>query len=80
VERVFLPRSVEIDAAESALHWGLVAFVSGHPIVTLSEADGAISASVPLAEDKFTIHRHWPSDFLIRCGSRCSHDKIAVAG
>jgi hypothetical protein len=27
--RVFLPRSLEIDAAETALRWSLVAFVSG---------------------------------------------------
>jgi hypothetical protein len=29
LDRVFLPRSSELDAAEDALRWGLVAFVSG---------------------------------------------------
>jgi hypothetical protein len=57
MERVFLPRSSELDAAEAALCWGLVAFVSGQRShVLLSEAGGAISARVPLAEDNFTIH------------------------
>jgi hypothetical protein len=81
VERVFLPRSAEVDAAESALRWGLVAFVSGQrDHVTLSEAGGAISAHVPLVEDNFTIHRHWPSDFLIKCGSQRVRDEVAAAG
>jgi hypothetical protein len=81
VERVFLPRSAELDAAESALRWGLVAFVSGQcSHVSLSEAGGAISAHVPLAEDNFTIHRHWSSDFLIKCGSRRVCDEVAAVG
>jgi hypothetical protein len=58
-----------------------VAFVSGQrDHVTLSEAGGAISVHVPLAEDNFTIHRHWPSDFLIKCGSRRVRDEVAAAG
>jgi hypothetical protein len=81
IGRVFLARSPEIDAAESALHWGLVAFVSRQrSFVTLSEAGGAISARVPMAEDNFTIHRHWPLDFLIRCSSRRVRDAVAAAG
>jgi hypothetical protein len=81
MERVFLPRSAEIDAAESGLRWGLVAFVSGQrACVSLSEAGGAISAQVPLVADNFTIHRHWPSDFLIKCGSRRVRDEVAAAG
>jgi hypothetical protein len=57
MERVFLPRSSKLDAAEAALRWGLVAFVSGQRShVSLSDAGGAISARVPLAEDNFTIH------------------------
>jgi hypothetical protein len=79
--RVFLPRSPEINTAEAALRWSLVAFVSGQlPFVTLSEAGGAISAKVSMAEDNFTVHRHWPSDFLIRCSSRCVRDAVAAAG
>jgi hypothetical protein len=81
LERVFLPRSSELDAAEDALRWGLVAFVSGQRShVSLSEAGGAIAARVPLAEDNFSIHRHWPSDFLIKCGSRRVRDEVAAAG
>jgi hypothetical protein len=71
LDRAFLPRSAELDAAEAALRWGLVAFASGQRShVSLSEAGSAIAAHVPLAADNFSIHRHWPSDFLIKCGSR----------
>jgi hypothetical protein len=79
--RVFLLRSPEINTAEAALRWGLVAFVCDHrSFVTLSEAGGAISAKVPMAEDNFTVHRHWPSDFLIRCSSQRVRDAVAAAG
>jgi hypothetical protein len=63
------------------MRWGLVAFVSQQRThATLSKAGGAISAHVPLAEDNFTIHRHWPSDFLVLCGSRRIRDEVAAAG
>jgi hypothetical protein len=43
MERVFLPHSFELDAAEAALRWGLVAFVTGQRShVSLSEVSGPI--------------------------------------
>jgi hypothetical protein len=71
LETVVLPRSAEIVAAEAALRWGLVAFASGQRTsIPLSEAGAAISSNVPRAADNFSIHRHWPADFIVMCGSR----------
>ncbi|KAM0926107.1 hypothetical protein ACQ4PT_003923 [Festuca glaucescens] len=51
VNKVFVPRSDEINAAEAALRYALVAFVSGkRAYVTLSEASAALTARVPRAE------------------------------
>ncbi|KAM0914766.1 hypothetical protein ACQ4PT_011305 [Festuca glaucescens] len=80
VESVFLPRTAEIDAAEAALRYALVAFVSGkHTYIPLSEAGAALAARVPRAEDNFTVHRSWPADFLFVCSSRRVHDEIMAA-
>jgi hypothetical protein len=78
---VFLPRSAEVDEAEAELRWALVAFVSGQrPTVSLSEVGEAIARMVPRADGNFSIHRHWPSDFLLVCSSRRVRDKVAAAG
>jgi hypothetical protein len=80
LEVVVLPRSAEIVAAEAALRWGLVAFASGQRTsIPLSEAGAAISSSVPRAVD-FSIHRHWPADFIIMCCSRRVWDEVVAAG
>jgi hypothetical protein len=81
LEAVVLPRSAEIVAAEAALRWGLVAFASGQRTsIPLSEAGAAISSSVPRAVDNFSIHRHWPADFIVMCGSRHVRDEVVAAG
>ncbi|KAM0881833.1 hypothetical protein ACQ4PT_032692 [Festuca glaucescens] len=80
VESVFLPRTAEIDAAEAALRYALVAFVSRkRAYILLSEAGAALAARVPRAEDNFTVHRSWPADFLFVCSSRRVRDEIMAA-
>jgi hypothetical protein len=80
VGRVFIPRSEEIDAAEGALRYALVAFVSvKRAYVTLSEAGTALAERVPRADDNFTVHRSWPADFLFVCSSRRVGDEILAA-
>uniref|UniRef100_A0ACD5XL44 Uncharacterized protein n=1 Tax=Avena sativa TaxID=4498 RepID=A0ACD5XL44_AVESA len=81
METVILPRSAEIVAAEGALRWALVAFVSGQrSSVSLIEAGAAVMAQVPRAEDNLTVHRSWPADFLLVCSSRRVRDDIMAAG
>uniref|UniRef100_A0ACD5YRB2 Uncharacterized protein n=1 Tax=Avena sativa TaxID=4498 RepID=A0ACD5YRB2_AVESA len=81
MEAVIIPRSAEIVAAEDALRWALVAFVSGQRSnVSLIEAGAAVAAQVPRAEDNFTIHRSWPADFLLVCSSRRVRDDVVAAG
>ncbi|KAM0828533.1 hypothetical protein ACQ4PT_067481 [Festuca glaucescens] len=80
VGRVFIPRSEEIAAAEGALRYALVAFVSGkRAYVTLSEASTALAERVPRAADNFTVRRSWPADFLSVCSSRRVRDEIMAA-
>ncbi|KAM0911173.1 hypothetical protein ACQ4PT_013676 [Festuca glaucescens] len=80
VESVFVPRSGEINAAEAALRYALVAFVSGkRAYIPLSEAGAALAARVPRAEDNFTVHRAWPADFLFVCSSRRVRDEVMAA-
>ncbi|KAM0835444.1 hypothetical protein ACQ4PT_062936 [Festuca glaucescens] len=80
VGRVFIPRSEEIAAAEGALRYALVAFVSGkRAYVTLSEASTALAERVPRAANNFMVHRSWPADFLFVCSSRRVRDEIMVA-
>uniref|UniRef100_A0ACD5TKI7 Uncharacterized protein n=1 Tax=Avena sativa TaxID=4498 RepID=A0ACD5TKI7_AVESA len=81
METVILPRSTEIVAAEGALRWALVAFVSGQrSSISLIEAGAAVAARVPRAEDNFTVHRSWPADFLVVCSSRRVRDDVMAAG
>ncbi|KAM0859096.1 hypothetical protein ACQ4PT_047417 [Festuca glaucescens] len=80
VETVFVPRTEEINAAEAALRYALVAFVSGkRAYIPLSEAGAALMARVPQAEDNFTVHLSWPADFLFICSSRRVRDEIMAA-
>ncbi|KAM0910367.1 hypothetical protein ACQ4PT_014200 [Festuca glaucescens] len=80
VDKVFVPRSDEINAAEAALRYALVAFVSGkRAYITLSEAGVALAARVPRVEENFTVHRSWPADFLFVCSSRRVRDEIMAA-
>jgi hypothetical protein len=60
---------------------GLVAFASSQRTsIPLSEAGAVISSSVPRAADNFSIHRHWPADFIVMCGSRHVRDEVVAAG
>lgn len=81
METVILPRLAEIAAAEEALRWALVTFVSGQRShVSLIEASAAVAAQIPRAEDNFTIHRSWPDDYLLVCSSRRVRDDVMAAG
>uniref|UniRef100_A0ACD5VFL4 Uncharacterized protein n=1 Tax=Avena sativa TaxID=4498 RepID=A0ACD5VFL4_AVESA len=81
MDSVIIPRSTEIAAAEGALRWALVAFVSGQRAsVSLIEAGVVVIAQVPRAEDNFTIHRSWPADFLLVYSSRRMRDDVVAAG
>uniref|UniRef100_A0ACD5Y5Q2 Uncharacterized protein n=1 Tax=Avena sativa TaxID=4498 RepID=A0ACD5Y5Q2_AVESA len=76
-----LPRSPEIAAAEDALRWAPVAFVSGHRShVSLIEAGAAVAAQVPRAEDNISVHRSWSADFLFVCNSSLVRDDVMAAG
>ncbi|KAM0925308.1 hypothetical protein ACQ4PT_004281 [Festuca glaucescens] len=80
VELVFVPRSAEINTAEAALRYAIVAFVSGkRAYIPLSEAGAALEVRVPRAEDNFTVHRAWPTDFLFVCSSRRVRDEVMAA-
>ncbi|KAM0881704.1 hypothetical protein ACQ4PT_032778 [Festuca glaucescens] len=80
VESVYVPCSAEIDTAEAALRYAVVAFVSGkRAYIPLSEAGAALAARVPRAEDNFTVHRAWPGDFLFVCSSRRVRDEVMAA-
>ncbi|KAM0899968.1 hypothetical protein ACQ4PT_020947 [Festuca glaucescens] len=80
VESVFIPRSAEIDTAEAALRYAIVAFVSRkRAYIPPSEAGAALAARVPRAKDNFTVHRAWPADFLFVCSSRRVRDEVMAA-
>jgi hypothetical protein len=71
---------VEVDAAEEALRYALVAFTAGsRAYIPLYEAGAALVARVPRAEDNFTVHRSSPGDFLFVCTSRRVRDEILAA-
>ncbi|KAM0829984.1 hypothetical protein ACQ4PT_066522 [Festuca glaucescens] len=72
--------TAEVDVAEDALRYALVAFVAGsRAYVTLSEARAALVARVPRAEDNITVHRSRPGDFLFVCSSRRVRDEVLAA-
>lgn len=56
-------------------------FVSGQRTkVSAIEAGAAVAAQEPRAEDNFTLHKFWPADFLLVCGSRRVRDDVVAAG
>ncbi|CAM0906138.1 unnamed protein product [Alopecurus aequalis] len=80
-EAVFIPRSAEIAAAEDALRWGLVAFMTGRRSrVPPREVLEAVERKIPRAGGNFSVHVHWPSDFLLVFGSRRIRDEVLTAG
>ncbi|KAK1695394.1 hypothetical protein QYE76_012091 [Lolium multiflorum] len=77
VEAVFVSRTAEVDGAEGALRYALVAFAAGsRAYITLSEAGAALVARVPRSEDNFTVHRSSPGDFLFVFTSRHVRDEV----
>jgi len=67
---VVLPRSAEIDEAESSLSLALVALVVGtRPPVTPAMVASQLQEVFGLDGASFTVKRFWPDDFIV-CFSR----------
>ncbi|KAM0924081.1 hypothetical protein ACQ4PT_005079 [Festuca glaucescens] len=79
-ERCIIYRTAEVDAAERALWWGLVAFVSGRRrSVSCAVASAAVLERFPELEGRFSVHRFWPADLLFVFDSRASRDVVLSA-
>ncbi|KAM0917391.1 hypothetical protein ACQ4PT_009556 [Festuca glaucescens] len=79
-ERCVIYRTPEVDDAEHALRWGVVAFVSGtRRSVTSEAAVAAVLAQFPSLEGHFSVHRFWPAEFLFVFDSRASRDTLLAA-
>ncbi|KAM0914629.1 hypothetical protein ACQ4PT_011374 [Festuca glaucescens] len=80
VERCIIYRTEEVEAAERALRWGLVAFVSGtRRIVSCSAASVAVLERFPKLQGHFSVHGFWPADLLFVFHSRASRDVVLAA-
>ncbi|KAM0869170.1 hypothetical protein ACQ4PT_040866 [Festuca glaucescens] len=79
-ERCVIYRTPEVDDAEHALRWGVVAFVSGtRRSVTSEAAVAAVLAQFPSLEGHFSVHRFWPTEFLFVFDLRASRDTLLAA-
>ncbi|KAM0822442.1 hypothetical protein ACQ4PT_071482 [Festuca glaucescens] len=79
-ERCIIYRTREVDEAERALKWGLVAFVSGtRRAVSCSAASAAVLERFPALEGHFSVHRFWPADLLFVFDSRAKRDTLLAA-
>jgi hypothetical protein len=80
VERCIIYRTEEVEAAERALRWGLVAFVSGNRrTVSCSAASAAVLERFPELQGHFSVHGFWPADLLFIFDSRASRDVVLAA-
>jgi hypothetical protein len=77
-ERGIIYRTPEVESAERALRWGLVAFVSGTRR-TVSCAAAAIVECFPELEGHFSMHAYWPVDILLIFDSRANRDILLTA-
>ncbi|KAM0878572.1 hypothetical protein ACQ4PT_034796 [Festuca glaucescens] len=79
-ERCIIYRTREVDEAERALKWGLVAFVSGtRRAVRCSAASAAVLERFPALEGHFSVHMFWPADLLFVFDSRANRDTLLAA-
>jgi hypothetical protein len=73
-------RTQEVEDAERALRWSLVAYVSGtRRAVSAESASAAVLARFPELEGHFIVHRFWPAEFLFVFDSRARKDVVAGA-
>ncbi|KAM0905606.1 hypothetical protein ACQ4PT_017280 [Festuca glaucescens] len=79
-ERCIIYRTREVDEAERALKWGLVAFVSGtRRAVSCSAALAAVLERFPSFDGHVSMHRFWPADLLFVFDSRAKRDILLAA-
>ncbi|KAM0826502.1 hypothetical protein ACQ4PT_068843 [Festuca glaucescens] len=79
-ERCIIYRTHEVDEAERALKWGLVAFVSGtRRAVSCSTTLAAVLERFPALDGHVSVHRYWPSDLLFVFDSRAKRDILLAA-
>lgn len=79
-ERCIIYRSHEVDEAEHALKWGLMAFVSStRRAVSYSAALAAVLERFPVLDGHVSVHRYWPSDLLFVFDSRSKRDVLLAA-
>ncbi|KAM0894621.1 hypothetical protein ACQ4PT_024347 [Festuca glaucescens] len=65
-ERGIIYRTPEVEGAERALRWGMVAFVSSmRRSVSCAAASTAILERFPVLEGHFSVHGFWPADLLL---------------
>jgi hypothetical protein len=78
VERCVVYRTQEVEDAERALRWSLVAYVSGtQRVVSAESATAVILARFPELEGHFSVHRFWPAEFLFVFDLRARKDVVA---
>ncbi|KAM0874404.1 hypothetical protein ACQ4PT_037453 [Festuca glaucescens] len=79
-KRCIIYRTREVDEAERALKWGLVAFVSGtRRAVSCSAASAAVLERFPALDGHFSVHRFWPADLLFVFDSRATRNTLLAA-
>ncbi|KAM0887818.1 hypothetical protein ACQ4PT_028763 [Festuca glaucescens] len=79
-ERCIIYRTHEVDEAERALKWGLVAFVSGtRHAVRCSVALAAVLERFPAVDGHVSVHIFWLADLLFVFDSRAKRDILLAA-
>ncbi|KAM0920563.1 hypothetical protein ACQ4PT_007399 [Festuca glaucescens] len=79
-ERGFIYRTPEVDSAERALRWGLVAFVTGtRRPVSCRAASAAVLERYPEVEGHFSVHAFWLAELLLVFDTRANRDVLLSA-
>jgi hypothetical protein len=79
-ERGFIYRTSEVDSAERALWWSLVAFVTGtRRPVSCRAASAAVLERFPELEGNFSVHAFWPVELLLVFDTRANRDVLLSA-
>ncbi|KAM0888584.1 hypothetical protein ACQ4PT_028252 [Festuca glaucescens] len=79
-ERGIIYRTQEVEGAERALRWGLVAFVSGtRRLVSGAAASAAILERFPELDGHFSVHAFWPAELLLVFDSRAMRDTLLTS-
>ncbi|KAK1628330.1 hypothetical protein QYE76_002645 [Lolium multiflorum] len=79
-ERGIIYRTQEVEGAERALRWGLVAFVSGtRRLVSGAAASAAILERFPELDGHFSVHTFWPAELLLVFDSRAKRDTLLTS-